>query len=94
MAHTITLSDEQYAKIAAMAQALRLKPEAIISELFDDLPEPRPVWTDAEYAARWHDFKRLARTFSSGGKLDALTADEYDEALAEEAMASNDDDTN
>ena len=87
---TITVTDEQFARLQALAEIYHTAPEQILSAWIDALLAPAhdashsatDVLSMAEYDRRWKAFMRLVGSIQQG-KL--LTNEEIDELIGEEA---------
>ena len=83
MAHTITLSDEQFERLQAAAQRLHRPPEQVLADLLNWLPEPRQLGMSADADdQRWAGFWSLVGSIRHG---QPLTNEEIDELIGEEA---------
>src|SRR5262249_23532218 len=83
MAHTITLTDEQFARLQAAAQHFHRPPEQVLADLLNWLPEPRQLGMSAAAdAQRWADFWSLVGSIRHG---QPFISEEIDELIGEEA---------
>jgi hypothetical protein len=82
MAHTITLTDEQFARLQAASHLYNRTLEQVVADLLSGLPEPRQPIAGEEYERRWGEFMQLAGSIRHGKPL---TNEEIDELVGEEA---------
>lgn len=92
---TITVTDEQFARLQAIAQLYHRTPEQLLLDWLDALPQPTntgagsrsfAVPTD-EYNRRWEAFVQLVGSIQHG---EPLTNEEIDELIGEEAAQPHD----
>ena len=83
MAHTITLTDEQYARLQAAAEHVQQPAEEFLAEWLNGLTSggPAPV-SDEEYTRRWAAFWPLVGSITQGQPLSSA---DIDELIGEEA---------
>ncbi len=81
MTHTISLSDEQYARLDAAAKTAHTTPDTVLADLLDWLPTIKAPLSDEEYAQRWDAFWDVVGSIKHGKPL---TSDEIDELIGEE----------
>jgi len=86
MAHTILLSDDQYARLAQAAQQAHRAPDDVLADLVNALPAPQPPLTPDEYDRRWEAFFAAAGSIHQGAPL---TNDEVDELIGEAAAETH-----
>ena len=86
MAHTITLSDEQYERLAQAAHQMRRAPDDVLADLVNALPAPQYPLTPAETQRRWAEFFALAGSIHQGAPL---TNAEIDALIGEEAAETH-----
>ncbi|HZC77788.1 MAG TPA: hypothetical protein VE258_08575 [Ktedonobacterales bacterium] len=82
MAHTITLTDEQFERLRAAARLSHRTPEQVVADLLAVLPAASPPVSPEEYDRRWEAFLQLAGSIRDGT---AMTSEEIDELIGEEA---------
>lgn len=82
MTHTITLSDEQFARLEAAARFYRRPIERLIDDLLAGVVAPTPPLSPAARAQRWDDFMQLAGSIQHG---EPHSSDAIDELIGEEA---------
>lgn len=86
MAHTIVLSDEQYARLEAVAALYRRPANQIVADLLASLPARKPAVSPEEYDTRWADFMQLVGSIRHGAPL---SNEEIDELIGEEAAETH-----
>jgi hypothetical protein len=82
MAHTITLTDEQFERLRAAARLSHRTPEQVVTDLLAVLPAASAPVSPEEYDRRWESFLQLAGSIRDGA---SLTNEEIDELIGEEA---------
>jgi hypothetical protein len=82
MAHSIALTDEQYARLHAAAEVFHATPDQVVADLLAGLPEPKTPAPRAEYEQRWAAFFQLVGSITYGTPV---TNEEIDEVIGEEA---------
>lgn len=82
MPHTITLSDEQFARLEAAARLYHRLVEQVIDDLLARVIAPAPPLSAEERTQRWDDLMRLAGSIQQG---EPLSNEEIDELIGEEA---------
>lgn len=82
MAHSITLSDDQYARLQAASRFYHQTPEQVMDTPLSGLPMPMHMLADEEYARRWGVFMQVVGSIKRGKPL---TNEEIDELIGEEA---------
>lgn len=82
MGYTITLTDDQYRRLEAVAQQTHRAPDDVLADLFNTLPAPPLPFAADEYQRRWEEFFALAGSIHQGAPL---TNEEIDELIGEEA---------
>ncbi len=87
MTHSITLTDEQYGRLHAAAEALHATPDQVVADLLARLPEPKTSLPPEEYDRRWESFFQLVGSIQHGAPV---TNEEIDEMIGEEAADSHD----
>jgi hypothetical protein len=87
MAHSITLTDEQYDRLRSAAEALHATPDHVVADLLAGLPEPKAPLPQDEYDRRWDAFFQLVGSIKHGAPV---TSEEIDELIGEEAADSHD----
>jgi hypothetical protein len=88
MAHTITLTDEQYDRLRGAAEVLHRTPDQVVADLLGELPVPRTQLPHEEYERRWDSFFQLVGSITLGVPI---TNEEIDEVIGEEASNTHDD---
>jgi hypothetical protein len=87
----ITVSDDQFARLQALAEIYHCTPERLVSAWLDALLAPGHQAASAlpleEYDRRWKAFMRLVGSIQHGKPL---TNEEIDELISEEATQSHD----
>ena len=89
MMHTISLDDEQYARLEAAARTANTTPDTMLAGLLNWLPATKATISAEQYAQRWDAFWKVAGSIQHG---QPLTSDEIDELIGEE-IADNHADT-
>jgi hypothetical protein len=87
MAHSITLTNEQYDRLHAAAEALHRTPDQLVADLLSALPAPAAPLLPEEYDRRWETFFQLVGSITHGAPV---TNEEIDELIGEEAADSHD----
>lgn len=83
MAHTVSLSDEQYARLEAAAKIANTTPDAVVADLLGWLPAVKAQLSTEEYARQWDAFWHVVGSIKHG---QPLTSDEIDELIGEEIV--------
>lgn len=87
MAHTIALTDAQYARLQAAARRSQKTAEQLLAEWLDALPLAlAPPLADEDYTQRWEAFWPLVGSIAHG---QPLSADDLDELIGEEAAETH-----
>lgn len=86
MTHTITLSDEQFARLEAAARLYQRPIEQVIDDLLAGITAPASSLSPDERARRWDDFMRLVGSIQQGAPL---SNEAIDELIGEEAGESH-----
>lgn len=81
MTHTITLSDEQFARLEAAARLYQRPVEQMIDDLVAGVIAQTPQISADERARRWDRFMRLVGSIQHGAPL---SNDAIDELIGEE----------
>lgn len=81
MTHTVSLSDEQYARLDAAAKTAHTTPDTVLANLLNWLPAIKAPLSDEEYAQRWGAFWNVVGSVKHG---QPLTSDEIEELIGEE----------
>lgn len=81
MTHTVSLSDEQYARLDAAAKTAHTTPDTVLANLLNWLPAIKAPLSAEEYAQRWDAFWNVVGSVKHG---QPLTNDEIDELIGEE----------
>lgn len=81
MTHTVSLSDEQYARLDAAAKTAHTTPDMVLANLLNWLPAIKAPLSVEEYAQRWDAFWNVVGSVKHG---QPLTNDEIDELIGEE----------
>jgi hypothetical protein len=81
MTHTITLSDEQFARLEAAARLYQRPVEQVIDDLLAGVVAQAPPISTDERARRWDRFMRLVGSIQHGAPL---SNDAIDELIGEE----------
>jgi hypothetical protein len=87
MAHTITLTNEQYNRLRAAAEAAHATPDQVIADWLGWLPQPKTPLPRDEYNRRWADFFQLVGSIKQGTPV---TNEEIDEVIGEAAANPHD----
>ncbi len=83
MAHTFTLTDEQYARLKAAAGRVHMTADDMLAEWLDSLTATGSLSvSDEEYTRRWAAFWPLVGNITRG---QPLSSDDIDELIGEEA---------
>ena len=86
MAHTILLSDDQYARLVQAAQQTHRAPDDVLADLVDTLPAPQRPFAPDDAQHRWEAFFSLAGSIQLGAPL---TNEDIDELIGEEAAETH-----
>jgi hypothetical protein len=81
MTHTMSLDDEQYARLEAAARTAHTTPDMVLAGLLNWLPATKATISAEQYARRWDDFWNVVGSIQRG---QPLTSDEMDEMIGEE----------
>ena len=81
MSHTVSLSDEHFARLEAAARTAHTTPDTILANLLGWLPALKAPLSAEEYAQRWDAFWNVVGGVKHGRPL---TSDEIDELIGEE----------
>jgi len=81
MTHTISLSDEQYARLAAAARTAHTTPDTVLADLLGWLPAIQAPLSAEEYTQRWDAFWNVVGSIKHG---QPLMSGEMDELIGEE----------
>ena len=81
MTHTISLSDEQYARLDAAAKTAHTTPDRVLADPLNWLPARKAPLSAEEYAQRWDAFWDMVGGIKHGKPL---TSDGIDELIGEE----------
>ena len=81
MSHTVSLSDEHFARLEAAARTAHTTPDTILANLLGWLPALKAPLSAEEYAQRWDAFWHVVGNVKHG---QPLTSDEIDELIGEE----------
>jgi predicted transcriptional regulator len=91
MAHTITLSDEEYERLTQAAQLFEQTPHEMVSRWIAWLPQPKPLMTREEVEQWWAEHRRFVASLKPGEH--SYNDNDDDEAIAEEAYATHADES-
>lgn len=81
MTHTISLDDEQYARLEAAARTANTTPDTVLAGLLNWLPVTKTPLSHEQYTQRWDAFWNVVGSIQHG---QPLTSDEMDELIGEE----------
>ena len=81
MTHTMSLDDEQYARLEAAARTANTTPNTVLAGLLNWLPATKSLLSTAQYTQRWDAFWNVVGSIRHG---QPLTSDEMDELIGEE----------
>ena len=81
MTHTISLDDEQYARLESAARTAHTTPDTVLAGLLNWLPATTTPISPKQYAQRWDAFWNAVGSIQHG---QPLTSDEMDELIGEE----------
>lgn len=81
MTHTISLDDEQYARLEAAARTANTTPSTVLAGLLNWLPATKATISADQYAQRWDAFWNVVGSIQHG---QPVTSDEIDELIGEE----------
>ena len=81
MTHTVSLSDEQYARLDAVARTANTTPDTVLADLLNWLPAVKAQPSAEEDAQQWDAFWNVVGSIKHG---QPLTSDEIDELIGEE----------
>lgn len=81
MVHTITVTDDQYARLQAAAQTTAMTLDAVLADLINGLPAAKRLVSSEEYAQRWEMFWDVVGSIQQG---QPLTSEEMEELIGEE----------
>lgn len=82
MTHTISLSDEQFARLEAAARFYRRPLEQLIDDLLAGVIAPTSPLSPDVRARRWDDFMQVVGSIQQGAPL---SSEAIDELIGEEA---------
>jgi hypothetical protein len=86
MAHTVTVTDEQYERLRAAAQRSSRSVEEMLDDILHWLPGPQRSVSAEEYEQRWASFWPLVGSIQHG---QPLPNEEIDELIDEEAAETH-----
>lgn len=86
MAHTIILSDDQFARLEAAARFYQRPAEQILSDLLATITVAKPPLSDEEYDQRWAAFMQVVGSIQHG---EPLTNEQIDELIGEDAAETH-----
>lgn len=86
MAHTITLSDEEFERLQTVARLYQRSAEQLLSDLLSSLSPAMLPPSDEEYRQRWAAFMSAVGSIQHGAPL---TNEQIDELIGEEAAETH-----